>query len=449
MHRIHAHSKLVRSLPTSISSSSSPSLLQSKYLSDTIKQINNQWNRNITYKTIIETASTSSRTPSSSVSPSSFSPSSPVIDRIVSGIQPSGILHLGNYLGAVRAWVKMQGNEKTNSTTNSHNLFLFLADLHALTLRPSSSSLSSGILSLTAQLLSCGIESNKCVLFPQSQIKAHAELCWLLSCFTPHSWLTRMTQFKDKSKQLSGTDQLSRPGGKEGAMPSHGLFSYPVLQAADILLYNATSVPVGSDQKQHIELCRDIATQFNNFYSSPDSIQFSSSSSQTTPFKFTIPRVVLQPTSRIMSLRSPLNKMSKSDMNDNSRINIIDSNDLIRDKVRKAVTDSEGGVSYDREKRPGVSNLLDLIIALSADNQYSSVEELIKKENFSTSSQVKEYLTQSIITTITPIRNEFQRIEKDKNYLNQVLKKGSEIANEEAENTISKVKATMGLPRYF
>jgi tryptophanyl-tRNA synthetase len=249
--------------------------------------------------------------------------------RVLSGVQPTGNLHLGNYLGAIRNWVGLQ---------DSHECLFMLADLHAITVPQNPADLTRNTRETAAAYIACGIDPKRSAIFPQSAVTMHAELAWILNCHTPLGWLNRMTQFKEKS-------------GKNKEAAPVGLYAYPVLMAADILGYHATHVPVGEDQKQHLELARDIAGAFNRAYGE----EF-----------FPLPEPLIMPTAaRIMSLRDGSKKMSKSDPSDYSRITLTDDADAIAKKIRKATSDSIEGVTYDPEGRPEVANLLTIYGALT------------------------------------------------------------------------------------
>lgn len=249
--------------------------------------------------------------------------------RVLSGVQPTGNLHLGNYLGAIRNWVGMQ---------DSYKCLFCVVDMHAITIPQNPDELRQAIRQVTAAYIACGIDPKKSVIFPQSAVSAHAELGWILSCHTPLGWLNRMTQFKEKT-------------GKNRDGASLGLYGYPVLMAADILAYKATHVPVGEDQKQHLELARDIAGAFNRYYCSD---------------YFPLPEpLIMETAARIMSLRDGTKKMSKSDESDYSRVNLTDNADAIALKFRKAKSDSSPTIAYDPENRPEAANLINIYAALA------------------------------------------------------------------------------------
>lgn len=368
------------------------------------------------------------RSASTSASAASTAPA-----RIFSGIQPTGTLHLGNYMGAVRNWVDLQnkgslflsaaGHKGDGAVSHSRNsekgnevkvadITLAIVDLHAVTLPQDPEELRNSVLRMAASLIGCGIDPEKSTLFIQSQVSQHAELNWLLGCVSSYSWLLRMTQFKDKSAQH----------GKSTV----GLFTYPILQSADILVHKATHVPVGEDQLQHLELSRSIARSFNTQYGRE---------------VFPIPAPLLTDTTRVMSLRDATSKMSKSAPSDLSRINITDSAELISKKIKKAKTDSLSGISYDPESRPSVANLLSIYSAVSGRSQ----TELAREYADSQMSLFKEHVAEAVVSHVCPIGEEISRLEQDRSHLASILTSGAEKAREQASQTLSEVKDVMGL----
>ena len=321
--------------------------------------------------------------------------------RVVSGIQPSGMMQLGNYLGAIKNWLPLQENNQC---------LFFLADLHTITVPQNSVTLKNNIILTAATYLSCGIDPSRSILFAQSSVPAHTELGWILSCMTSLGWLERMTQFKDKA-------------GNESARASLGLFSYPVLQAADILIYKADFVPVGEDQRQHLELTRDVASAFNRY---------------TNSNYFHLPEaIIMKQASRIMSLRDGTKKMSKSDPSDFSRINLTDDADLIIQKMKKAKSDSIAEIYYDKENRPEVSNLIDIYESLSQ----TKINNLEGKQF----GHFKQELAELIIEKIVPIGNKIKDLAtNDATYVKQVLKDGSQRAASIADINIQKIKDLCG-----
>jgi tryptophanyl-tRNA synthetase len=333
--------------------------------------------------------------------------------RVLSGIQPTGNLHLGNYLGAIRNWVRMQDEMDAGS-----QCFFFLADMHSITVHEGREQRLRNVREMAAALIAAGIDPDRSVLFNQARVPAHAELCWLLNGTARIGWLNRMTQFKDKA----GKD-------REGA--SVGLFVYPVLQAADILLYNATHVPVGEDQKQHLELTRDIAAKFNadfdvELFTLPDPI---------------IPRE----TARIMSLRDGTAKMSKSDPSDMSRINLTDSDDAIMQKVRKAKTDPAPlpETAAGLEGRAEAANLVGIFAALTGERA-DAVCARFAGQGFGA---FKPALGEVLVETLSPIRARFEALRDDESALDALLDKGAAKAAAAAEPTLRAAYAAMGLMR--
>ncbi|WHQ46829.1 MAG: tryptophan--tRNA ligase [Candidatus Midichloria sp.] len=327
---------------------------------------------------------------------------------VFSGVQPSGIITLGNYLGAIKNWVKMQ---------ESDECLFCIVDLHAITIYQDPKILTQNILNVAAIYVSSGLDPQKSIIFQQSSIAEHLKLSWILGNHTSIGWLSRMTQFKNKA-------------GKNKETASLGLYSYPILMAADILLYNADLIPVGEDQIQHIELCRDIVGAFNRQY-------------QIDYFK--MPKALInQNVKRIMSLRNAKKKMSKSDPSDATRINIFDSNELIGQKIKKATTDSFKGIWFDEKNRPEVSNLLNIYSACSGNSMESSVQELKN----CTTSQFKSKLTEVIISSIGTIRDKALKMLKEKGVLVNILKEGQKKAKELASTNLKKVYEIVGLSVY-
>ena len=336
--------------------------------------------------------------------------------RIVSGIQPTGNLHLGNYLGAIRNWVRMQHEV---SASGGESLY-FLADLHAISMPHVPAELSSGTREMVAALVACGIDPQRSILFNQAQVPAHAELQWLLSGTARMGWLARMTQFKDKSGK-----------NREGA--SIALFTYPVLQAADVLLYQATHVPVGDDQKQHLELARDIAQKFNNDFGEGKEI-------------FTLPAPIIPPeAARIMSLRDGSAKMSKSDPSDMSRINLTDDADTILQKIKKAKTDPEPlpGEIAGLKDRPEAANLVAIYAAMAGMKADRVLAEFAGK-GFGA---FKPALAELLIERLAPINTRFVELRADRAALDAILRKGAEQARALAAPTLEAAYAALGLVR--
>ena len=337
--------------------------------------------------------------------------------RIVSGIQPTGNLHLGNYLGAIRNWVRMQDQV----ASEGGDCLFFLADLHAISMPHVPADLTANTRAMTAALVACGIDPGRSTLFNQARVPAHAELQWLLNGTARIGWLNRMTQFKDKSGK-----------NREGA--SAALYTYPVLQAADVLLYQATHVPVGEDQKQHLELARDIAQKFNNDYASAEDPVF------------TLPEPIIPPdAARIMSLRDGSAKMSKSDPSDMSRINLTDDADTMMQKVKKAKTDPEvlPSEAAGLESRPEARNLVGIYAAL-ADTSVDAVLRDYAGQGFGA---FKPALGALLIETLGPINARFVALKDDTAALDAILEKGAEKARLLAKPTLDAAYAALGLCR--
>ena len=328
--------------------------------------------------------------------------------RVLSGIQPTGNLHLGNYLGAIKNFVSMQ---------NSHECFYMLADLHAITVRVEPKDLKENILSTAAAFLASGLDEKKNIIFSQSSVRAHSELSWILNCTARVGWLNRMTQFKEKA-------------GSNKEKASVGLYTYPVLMAADILVYQATHVPVGEDQKQHLELCRDIAIKFNNDYGKDF---------------FNIPEPIIPDISaRVMSLRDGLKKMSKSDESDLSRINLTDSKEQIVQKIKKAKTDSEPineDIFNEKSKRFEAQNL----ISIYADLKSESNKKILSQFEGKNFSEFKKDFTDLLIEYISPISDKIDLLRKNEDHLLKILKDGKEKASNVADKTMKDVKNIIGL----
>ncbi len=337
--------------------------------------------------------------------------------RIVSGIQPTGNLHLGNYLGAIRNWVKMQDEV---AARGGQSLY-FLADLHAISQPHVPAELRENTLAMTAALVACGIDPARSVLFNQAQVPMHAELQWLLSGTARMGWLNRMTQWKDKA-------------GKNREGQSVALFTYPVLQAADVLLYQATHVPVGEDQKQHLELARDIAQKFNNDFGTED-----------VPV-FTLPEPIIPPeAARIMSLRDGSAKMSKSDPSDMSRINLTDDTDTIMAKIKKAKTDPEPLPSdkVGLEGRAEAANLVGIYAAMAG----TSVDAVLNEFGGHGFGKFKPALGELLVESLAPIGARFMELRQDREALDAILARGALKARELAGPTLAAVYAALGLVR--
>lgn len=320
-----------------------------------------------------------------------------------SGVQPSGNLHIGNYLGAIKNWVSLQ---------DEYNCIFCVVDEHAITVPQDPKKLKDKILEIAAIYLAAGIDPKKSVIFVQSQVPAHAELAWILNTITKIPELERMTQFKDKSEDHR--DKINM-----------GLFSYPVLMAADILLYNTNIVPTGEDQKQHIEIASDLAKRFNNLYG-------------TT---FIIPKAIIKPESKkIMGLDDPLKKMSKSAASPYNYIALTDSADIIRKKIKKAVTDSGDEIKFSPDK-PAISNLL-TIYSLLSEEPIRSIEEKFKGKGYG---DFKKSLADVIVGSLEPFQDKFNKIISNKKKLVEILTEGQKRASVIAEKTLAEVKEKVGL----
>ncbi len=329
--------------------------------------------------------------------------------KIFSGVQPTGNLHLGNYLGAIKNFVELQ-NEKDN------NCIYCVVDLHAITLKQDPKELKNNIRETAATFIASGLNPNKSILFNQSLVPAHSEGAWILSCIGRMGWLNRMTQFKEKA-------------GKDKEKASVGLYIYPILMAADIMLYDATHVPVGDDQKQHLELCRDIAQKFNNDYHVED-------------FLVAPEPLIQKQFSRIMSLKDGSKKMSKSEVSDLSRINLKDSKDSIINKIKKAKTDPYPipNIIEELKNRPEAENLLGIYSSLKKQNINTTLKEFGGK-NFS---EFKTNLSEQLIDKISPITNEINKLLNNSDYLDKILLAGAEKANDMAENKVREIKKIIG-----
>jgi tryptophanyl-tRNA synthetase len=329
--------------------------------------------------------------------------------KIFSGVQPTGNLHLGNYLGAIKNFVDL------NNDIENECIFC-VVDLHAITVKQDPKKLRNNIRETVATFLASGIDPQKSIIFNQSTVSAHSEAAWILSCIARIGWLNRMTQFKEKA-------------GKDKEKASVGLYSYPILMAADILLYDASHVPVGEDQKQHLEICRDIAQKFNNDFEVKDFLK--------------VPEPLIQKEfSRIMSLKDGTKKMSKSELLDLSRINLTDDKDTIVNKIKKAKTDPLPLPSNTKEldKRPEAKNLLGIYSSLTNSSLESSIQTFEGK-NFS---EFKEKLTQVLVEKIDPISNEIKKLISEKEFLDKILLEGHKKANDIASNKIKKLYEIIG-----
>lgn len=327
--------------------------------------------------------------------------------RVLSGIQPTGDLHLGNYLGAIRNWVDIQ---------QDYDSFLFMADLHAITVPHDPAKLAANTYKVAAMYLACGINLEYATIFVQSHIPAHSELAWLFSCITPLNWLEDMVQFKEKAI-------------KQGENVGAGLLTYPVLQAADILLYEPDKVPVGEDQKQHLELTRDIAARLNYLYGE-----------EGQPLLKLPDPMIRAEGARVMSLADGTRKMSKSDPSDLSRINLLDPPDQIQYKIKRCKTDSVRGLTFDDPERPECNNLLTLYSILSQQTKDAVAVECAEMGW----GQFKPLLTETVIASLKPIQDRYNEIMSEPGYLESVLRQGREKAETIANATLLKVKQALG-----
>ncbi|MFA6570648.1 MAG: tryptophan--tRNA ligase [Bacteroidota bacterium] len=321
---------------------------------------------------------------------------------ILSGIQPTGKLHLGNYFGAIKNWVDLQSEYKCYFT---------IVDLHSITTKQIPAELRKNTLNLAAMLIACGLDTKQCTLFIQSHVPAHSQLAWVLNCFTPYGELSRMTQFKDKSAKYPENINT-------------GLFAYPVLQAADILLYQADLVPVGTDQKQHLELSRNIAERFNQQYSET----------------FKVPEPYIPPVgAKIMSLQEPTKKMSKSDENDKGTIYLTDSDSEISNKIKRAVTDSDSIVKYN-EAKPGISNLITLY-SIASNKNFDEIENEFAGKGYG---EFKPAVADAVVEYLKPIKARYEQLRLNEKELKEILAVGAEQANHTANKTLRKVYKKVG-----
>jgi len=329
---------------------------------------------------------------------------------MLSGMQSTGIITLGNYLGALKNWVTLSDNEDIKC-------FYGIMDLHSITVRQDPAALRKSARNLLMLYMAAGLDPEKNCIFYQSHVPAHAELAWILNCYTYMGEMNRMTQFKDKSAKHS--DNINT-----------GLFTYPVLMAADILLYQADLVPVGKDQMQHLEITRDIANRFNGIYGDV----------------FTIPEAYIGKNgAKIMSLQDPTKKMSKSDENPNASISLLDDKDTIMRKFKKAVTDSDGFIAYSDDK-PGIKNLIDIYCSVTT----KSIEEALKEFDGLGYGKLKELVGEAVVEELLPVQARFKELSEDKAYVDNVIKTNAEQASYYANKTLRKVKKKVGfteLPR--
>ncbi|KAI8588776.1 hypothetical protein BDZ88DRAFT_420457 [Geranomyces variabilis] len=372
---------------------------------------------------------------------------------VLSGIQPTAVPHLGNYLGALANWVRLQDgdNGSSSSPSTAPRVLYSIVDLHALTMPQEPATLRRNVKDMAACLLACGIDPAKSVLFRQSKVPEHSELAWILFCRTPIGWLSRMHQWKTKLQMLqqkspdggsaatttaSATLNLASleasGAGEDAALAglNVGLFTYPVLQAADILIYRATQVPIGEDQLQHMELASMAARSFNSHYKKD---------------VFPIPKGIFASSSskRILSLRNPSAKMSKSDPAEASRINLDDTPDQIRSKIRKATVDSTIGITFDPVARPGVANLLNIYSAFAKGD--ATPEAIAAHFQTAGNKEFKDAVAEAVVEGLRPIREELVRLRKDPGFVEGVLQDGERRAREIAAVTLRDVQKVVGL----
>jgi tryptophanyl-tRNA synthetase len=350
-----------------------------------------------------------------------MSESKPVI---LTCAQPTGQLTIGNYLGAIKNWATL---------LDDYTCYFGVVDLHAITVKYTPADLRKNTLSCVAQYIACGLDPERSNIFIQSHVTGHTELAWLLSCITPIGDLQRMTQFKEKASKLGfkaneategGDLKFAHEGARAQASVNAGLLMYPVLMAADILLYNADAVPVGNDQKQHLELCRDLAQRFNHTYSDT----------------FTIPKPFIPKAgARIMSLQDPEKKMSKSDENQNATLFILDEPSLLRKKIMSAVTDSGSEIRAAGDK-PGVSNLLQIYATMSG-REVAAIEESLKGAGYG---DLKKEVADAVIAVLEPVQAKYAELIEDKGYLESVLRSGADAAQKRAYKTLGKVYRKAG-----
>lgn len=323
---------------------------------------------------------------------------------IFSGIQPTGVITLGNYLGAIKNWTRLQ---------DDYNCLFCVVDMHSITVRQDPALLRKRARDLLTIYIAAGLDPEKNIMYYQSHVSGHAELSWILSCFTYMGELNRMTQFKEKS-------------AKHGNNINAGLFTYPVLMAADILLFQSDLVPVGHDQKQHLEITREIASRFNNIYGDV----------------FTVPEPYIGKVgAKIMSLQEPTKKMSKSDENPNGYISLLDDLNVVKNKIKRAVTDSDREVTYSEDK-PGVKNLIDIYSSITGNSIESCMNEFQGKGY----GDLKRIVGEAVVEELRPIQERFKDLQKNKDYLDGIIKKNGETANYLATKTLRKVQKKVGFP---
>jgi len=338
--------------------------------------------------------------------------------RVLSGVQPTGTVHLGNYLGAIRNWVNLQ---------DMYDTYFMVVDLHAITLPHNPKDLLEATRNGAALYIACGIDPTKAKVFVQSHVSAHAEMAWLLSCITPVGWLKKMIQYKEKSRK-AGNEEVGT-----------GLLTYPVLMAADILLYQSDLVPVGEDQKQHLELARDLAERANYLFGGKKAKKMGCKYTRL----FKVPDPFIPPAgARVMSLQDGTSKMSKSAESDLSRINLLDSPDEIRNKIKKAKTDAYDGLEFDNPERPEARNLLSIYQCVTGMSQEAVLQEVGSMRW----GEFKPVLTDALVEHLRPIQARYNEVVSDQAYLDSVLADGAQAAAFEANSTLENVRKAMGFP---
>lgn len=354
-------------------------------------------------------------------------------ERVLSGVQPTGSLHLGNYLGAIRQWVDFQNEEQKNDDGEVIPVenFFCVVDLHAITMPHDPKDLKESTLSSAALYIAAGIDPTKSKIFVQSHVPAHSELAWLLNCVTPMNWLERMIQFKDKAK-------------KQGESVGVGLFTYPILMASDIMLYQSTKVPVGEDQRQHLELTRDVVRRFNDLFCKGNQYKkrCKAAGVASRPVFVEPEAIILKEGARVMSLTDGTSKMSKSDPNDASRINVLDDPKIIRDKIKRCKTDSLKRIEWDNPDRPEATNLLNIYAVVQPMKR--SKEDILDEVGDMTWSEFKPVLAEAIIDHLKPIQDRYHEVRSDPDALDEILKQGAHAANEVAQRTLFNSKVAMG-----
>eukprot|EP00546_Thalassionema_frauenfeldii_P010033 CAMPEP_0178923640 /NCGR_PEP_ID=MMETSP0786-20121207/16856_1 /TAXON_ID=186022 /ORGANISM="Thalassionema frauenfeldii, Strain CCMP 1798" /LENGTH=416 /DNA_ID=CAMNT_0020598207 /DNA_START=212 /DNA_END=1462 /DNA_ORIENTATION=+ len=355
-------------------------------------------------------------------------------ERILSGVQPTGSLHLGNYLGAIRQWVDFQNKEPEKDEDGNPipvETYFCVVDLHAITMPHEPAALRESSLSSAALYIAAGIDPAKSKVFIQSHVPAHSELAWLLNCITPMNWLERMIQFKEKAK-------------KQGESVGVGLFTYPSLMAADIMLYQSTKVPVGEDQRQHLELTRDIVRRFNDMFCTGNQYKkrCKAAGIASRPVFVEPNPIIMKEGARVMSLTDGSSKMSKSDPNDNSRINVLDPPKVIRDKIKRCKTDPFEGIEWDNPERPEATNLLNIYSAVQPTPR--SKEDILEEVKDMNWGQFKPLLAEAVVQHLEPIQKRYEEVRNNEEELNQILKDGANAANEVAGRTLYNTKIAMG-----